>query len=415
VLCGVFCGGPFASQPVYKLTNDVRNAFVDGRPNREALRKVWNRLERLGCPASKQLMRQDAVLTEKAVTKAAMRAFCPVADAVLYMIAYSIPNPMEAQALHGSSLYTGPSDDRSAAAMRACDADGPLVVYISKMVPLGRKAKGFIACGRVFSGTVRPGQSVLVLPPADVEDKREEATSAGPDADGGDESKTPVGPPATQRMYKANVQRVVALLGAKHVAVDAVPAGNVVGLVGVEQHLLKSGTVTDSRETWPLRAMKFSVSPVVRVAIRPPKPHQSAALLQAVRAYSKTDPCVQHYIDGETRQLVLAGAGELHLEVAVTSIATLAGFEPTTSEPVVSYRETVTMPQGPVQLAKSANKLNRLFVRAGHLDDRLVSLLEDRSVDVDNAATTARFLSKEYVCVCACVCMDGQCVVRLSD
>ena len=50
---------------------------------------------------------------------------------------------------------------------------------------------------------------------------------------------------------------------------DSVPAGNTVCLVGLDQFLIKSGTVTTSEVAHNFRMMKFSVSPVVRVAVQP--------------------------------------------------------------------------------------------------------------------------------------------------
>lgn len=370
-------------KPIYDLMKQVHAAFEEGC-DEAALNKVWSKLATLGCPTPKVSASASGVITEKAATKAALRSFCPVATSVLYMVSYYLPSPVEAQAYRAVSLYTGPSDDTAAASIAACSTEGPLVVYVSKMVPVGKKSKGFIACGRVYSGTVRPGDKVLVLP-----------ASAVPRASGdGEESKDPAGHGC--KAYPAVVQRVVALLGAKHIAVDEVPCGNVVGLMGLDKHLLKCGTITDAPTTWPMKAMRFSVSPVVRVALTAPKQHLNSQLHNAVRAYSKTDPCVQHYVDPETHELVLAGAGELHLDVAVTSIGMLTGFgRPTVSQPVVSYRETVRT-EGPVVLAKSANKLNRLFFKASPLAEGLVWRLEAGAVAVDDTAGTARVLAKEF-------------------
>jgi elongation factor 2 len=51
--------------------------------------------------------------------------------------------------------------------------------------------------------------------------------------------------------------------------VEDIPAGNIVGLVGVDQYLVKGGTITTYKEAHNFRVMKFSVSPVVRVAVEP--------------------------------------------------------------------------------------------------------------------------------------------------
>ena len=49
------------------------------------------------------------------------------------------------------TLYEGPSDDKYATAIRSCDPDGPLMMYVSKMIPSPDKGR-FYAFGRVFSG-----------------------------------------------------------------------------------------------------------------------------------------------------------------------------------------------------------------------------------------------------------------------
>ena len=63
------------------------------------------------------------------------------------MIAIHLPSPLTAQAYRCEMLYEGPQDDDVAKAFRTCDADGPLMAYISKMVPtsdkVSREKKGF--------------------------------------------------------------------------------------------------------------------------------------------------------------------------------------------------------------------------------------------------------------------------------
>ncbi len=56
-------------------------------------------------------------------------------------------------------LRQGPLDDQYASAIRNCDANGPLMVYVSKMIPAADKGR-FFAFGRVFSGTIAAGMKV---------------------------------------------------------------------------------------------------------------------------------------------------------------------------------------------------------------------------------------------------------------
>jgi elongation factor 2 len=80
------------------------------------------------------------------------------------MIVLHLPSPATAQAYRVDTLYEGPMDDESALGIRTCDPGGPLVVYVSKMVPTSDKGR-FYAFGRVFSGTVRGGQKVRIQNP----------------------------------------------------------------------------------------------------------------------------------------------------------------------------------------------------------------------------------------------------------
>ena len=88
-----------------------------------------------------------------------MRNWLPAGETLLQMIAIHLPSPLTAQNYRCEMLYEGPQDDDVAKAFRTCDADGPLMAYISKMVPTSDKGR-FYAFGRVFSGKIATGQKV---------------------------------------------------------------------------------------------------------------------------------------------------------------------------------------------------------------------------------------------------------------
>ena len=72
-----------------------------------------------------------------------------------------------------AQLYEGPSDDEACVAMTNCDADGPLMMYVSKMVPTSDNGR-FYAFGRVFSGKIAAGQKVRIMGPNYVVGKKED-------------------------------------------------------------------------------------------------------------------------------------------------------------------------------------------------------------------------------------------------
>ena len=77
------------------------------------------------------------------------------------------------------------------------------------------------------------------------------------------------------------------------VSIDNVPCGNIVGLGGIDKFLQKTGTITTYEHAHNLKVMKFSVSPVVRVAVDVVNPAHLAKLIEGLKRLSKTDPMVQ--------------------------------------------------------------------------------------------------------------------------
>ena len=71
----------------------------------------------------------------KNLLKIVMRTWLPAGDALLQMIAIHLPSPVTAQKYRMEILYEGPHDDEAAVAVKNCDPNGPLMMYISKMVP----------------------------------------------------------------------------------------------------------------------------------------------------------------------------------------------------------------------------------------------------------------------------------------
>lgn len=308
-------------------------------------------------------------MDQKHRAKAVLQPWLPLDAALLDAVAEHLPSPAEAQRYRTELLYTGPADDPTATAMTSCDASGPTVVFISKMVPdEASHSSRFFAFGRVFSGTVVTGQRVDVI-----------------DGNTGD------------RASNKAVQRVMVAMGKTFQQAGRVPAGNTVALVGVDQFIAKSGTVVSSdSKSFPLRPMTFSVSAVVRAAVETASPADLPKLLEALRRLSKSDQLVQvlHTPAGEH---VVAAAGELHLEVALHDLREFladAGVpDPASclrvSDPVVPFLETVASSTSTPLLAKSSNKLNRIFLSCQPLPSALVLALEQ----LHSAAATTSLTS----------------------
>ena len=162
--------------------------------------------------------------------------------------------------------------------------------------------------------------------------------------------------------------------------IEDVPCGNICGLVGVDQYLVKTGTLSTSDSAHNFKTMKFSVSPVVRVAVECKNPAELPKLVEGLKRLAKSDPMVQCSIE-ESGEHIIAGAGELHLEICLKDLEEDHACIPIkVSDPVVSYRETVSEESGVTCLSKSPNKHNRLFMRAKPFPDGLAE-------DIDNVSS----------------------------
>lgn len=93
-----------------------------------------------------------------------MAKWINAADTILEMMVVHLPSPRTAQKYRTKYLYEGPVDDELSAGMRACDPKGPLMMYVSKMVPTTDRNR-FFAFGRVLSGTIEAGQKVRIMGP----------------------------------------------------------------------------------------------------------------------------------------------------------------------------------------------------------------------------------------------------------
>lgn len=74
--------------------------------------------------------------------------------------------------------------------------------------------------------------------------------------------------------------------------ISSIPCGNTAGLVGVDQYLLKTGTISTHPDACTIRNMKYSVSPVVRVAVEPKNAADLPKLVDGMKKLSKSDPLV---------------------------------------------------------------------------------------------------------------------------
>jgi elongation factor 2 len=348
----------FILDPIFK----IFDAFTKGKVDQ---------LVELCTKLDIKITNEEKELPGKGLLKAAMRKFLPAADALLEMMVIHLPSPVTAQKYRAETLYEGPTDDAACIAIRDCDPKADLMLYVSKMVPTSDKGR-FYAFGRVFAGTVRSGLKVRIQGPNYVPGKKED-------------------------LFIKAIQRTVLMMGRTVEPIDDMPAGNIVGLVGIDQFLLKSGTLTTSETAHNLKVMKFSVSPVVRRSVEVKNANDLPKLVEGLKRLSKSDPCVLTLIS-ESGEHIVAGAGELHLEICLKDLEEdHAGVPLKISDPVVAYRETVGAKSSMTALSKSPNKHNRLYVIAEPLGEEVSKDIEDGKINPrDDFKSRARILADEH-------------------
>ena len=328
-------------RPVIQLCRNIMNDNLDA---------VWKMLETLNI----NLKNDEKDLRQKDLFKRVFQKWINAAEALLEMIIMKLPSPKRAQQYRAAALYEGPVGDDCYNSIANCDKDGPLMIFISKMVPTNDKGR-FYAFGRVFAGTVQTGQKVRIM---------------GPN----------YRPGSKNDLHVKNIQRTVLMMGGKVEAVPDVPCGNTVALVGVDQYLMKQGTISDHEGAHCIKAMKYSVSPVVRVAVEVKNASDLPKLVEGLRKLSKSDPLVVCSTE-ESGEHVIAGCGELHVEICLKDLEEeFAKCPIKKGEPVVSYKETVSETSSQICLSKSPNKHNRMFCTASPLTTELSDAIENDDI-----------------------------------
>lgn len=310
--------------------------------------------------------------TGKFLLKRIMQTWLPAAEALLEMIVNHLPSPAFAQAYRIENLYSGPKDDAAAKAIRACDPKADLMMYVSKMVPTSEKGR-FYAFGRVFAGTIATGQTVRIQGPDYV-------------------------PGSKKDLFVKKIQRTVLMMGRYIEQLPDCPCGNIVGLVGVDSYIVKTGTLTTDASAHNFVTMKYSVSPVVKVAVECKNASDLPKLMEGLQRLQKSDPLVLCY-QSQTGEHIIAGAGELHLEICLKDLKEdfMKGAPIQMGQPVVSFCETVTEETSMTCVSKSPNKHNRLYMTAEPLGAEFCKAVDSGDINPgEETKKTARILADNF-------------------
>ncbi|KAF9676291.1 hypothetical protein SADUNF_Sadunf09G0123600 [Salix dunnii] len=339
----------FVLEPLWQ----VYQSALEPDGNKGLLEKVIKSFN-LNVPP-RELLNKDP----KAVLQSVMSRWLPLSDAILSMVVKCMPDPIAAQSFRISRLIPKrevlldgvdstvlAEADLVRMSIEVCDSspEAPCVAFVAKMFAIPMKLlpqrgsngeilsnfsdeygnsesdECFLAFARIFSGVLCSGQKVFVL-------------SALYDPLKGESMQ--------KHVQVAELHSLYLMMGQGLKPVASAKAGNVVAIRGLGQHILKSATLSSTRNCWPFSSMAFQVAPTLRVAIEPSDPADTGALMKGLRLLNRADPFVEVTVSSRGEH-VLAAAGEVHLERCIKDLKErFAKVSLEVSPPLVSYKETI--------------------------------------------------------------------------
>jgi len=210
-----------------------------------------------------------------------------------------LPSPLDIPAIEGIN----PKNDETET--RAADPKAPFSGLVFKL--MADKHLGQLAFVRIYSGTVKSGSYVT----------------------------------NTIKDSKERVGRLMLMHANKREDVESASAGEIVAIGGMK-NTTTGDTVADEMKPIILESMDFP-DPVVRVAVEPKTRADQDKMGIALNRLAQEDPSFQVSTDHETGQTIIAGMGELHLEIIVDRMKREFSVEANVGKPQVAYRETITV------------------------------------------------------------------------
>ncbi|MCA9365593.1 elongation factor G, partial [Candidatus Kaiserbacteria bacterium] len=138
---------------------------------------------------------------------------------------------------------------------------------------------------------------------------------------------------------KERIGRIVRLMADKREEVDEVYAGEIAAAVGIKE-VKTSHTICDQEKPVVLEQITFP-EPVVAVRVEPKTKNDQEKMSTALKRLSDEDPTFKVSTDEETMETIIAGMGELHLDILVDRMKREFGVEANIGQPQVAYRETI--------------------------------------------------------------------------
>ncbi|GAV24254.1 elongation factor G [Carboxydothermus islandicus] len=217
----------------------------------------------------------------------------PLLDAIVYYL----PSPVDIPAVRGINPETGDEDFR-----KASDSE-PFSALAFKI--MADPYVGKLTFFRVYSGVLKAGSYVL----------------------------------NSTKGKKERIGRLLRMHANHREEIDEVCSGDIAAAVGLKD-THTGDTICDEKHPIVLESMEFP-EPVINVAIEPKTKQDQEKMSIALQRLAEEDPTFKMWTDQETGQTIIAGMGELHLEIIVDRLMREFKVEANVGKPQVAYKETV--------------------------------------------------------------------------
>ena len=240
-----------------------------------------------------------------------LAALYPVARVVLDSVIRIIPNPKVAQKYRIPLFWDGDPNSKVGKSLLGCSDTGPCICMVGEVQP--DKHASTAAAVRIFSGTLERAKPLVNL--------------------------------RTREQHKS--LQIGMYMSKTRVDLSHVPAGNLAFITGLKDiavgdTLVDLADLDKSKETIsPMKALQYPTEPVVTYTIEPRTLADLGNIQGPIEAYVATDPALEFEVNSETGEMLISGAGELHIEITMEKLAR-QGIDVTLGKPMVLLREQLT-------------------------------------------------------------------------
>jgi elongation factor 2 len=210
----------------------------------------------------------------------------PLAKHVLDAMVRTVPNPSNAQQYRMQTFWAGDVSSEVGKSILSCNKEGPPVLLVGDVQP--DRHAGLVAAVRIFSGTLKRAKPLKNL----------------------------------RNNSEGKTLQIGLFMSKARVPHEEIPAGNLAFITGIRD-LATGDTLIDSEldSIVPLKALQYPTEPVVTYSIEPKKLAELETVQEAIEEYVKTDPALEFEVNPETGEMLISGAGELHVEVSVEKLS----------------------------------------------------------------------------------------------